>query len=123
MTDSIKRMLADRAALKAAARPTEYRIEQGFERGVYRRTKHDDLVDEVFQMIDRAAPFMDDGCGPREWPPSVKLKIVYCILVTSDRAKPRRALQWVLRMLDRARELWVNGLHPNPWSEAPEPRR
>jgi hypothetical protein len=70
----------------------------------------------LFHMVDRAAPFMDAGTDPSKWPPSAKLKIAYSIMATG-RSGAREAELWLLSMLDRARALWVAGLHPDPWAE------
>lgn len=103
MSGGIKQMLAERAAL--AAPPVER---------VY------DPYEHLFVMIDKAAPFMDEGCPVGEWPPSHVLKIGYFVMTTGSSGQKAAGL-WVLSMLDLARERWIDGYHPDP--TAKEPRR
>lgn len=75
----------------------------------------DQIMADTFELIDKAAPFMDEECPANRWPPSKLLKITYLAASTSGRSGAEKdAAQWVLRMLDRARKLWVAGFHPNP---------
>jgi hypothetical protein len=74
------------------------------------------IVAETFALIDKAAPFMDEDCAPKKWPPSALLKIAYFALSTSPRhGGEKDATLFILSMLDRARKLWVGGFHPNPF--------
>lgn len=119
MSDGIKRMLAERDKLKARSSLTEDRSKP------YERTAWDDRVDETFDLLARAAPFMDEMSKPGEWPPSVKLKLVYCIVATCPDNHPDKAfdaLKFIHEMLAKARQLWVDGYHPDPWCEIPVPR-
>lgn len=101
MSEGIKKMLAERAAL---TKKPETQVISG----------------ELFQMIDKAAPFMDEGTPPNEWRASDKLKIAFC-LGTTGTTGFKKSTVFVLKMLQRARERWVAGLHPNPWTKEPQP--
>lgn len=109
MSEAIKRMLAERARLA--------------DRSLRVEAKWDRITADVFDMIDKAAPFMDEGCGPTKWNPSSKLKILYLTAATSPRPEAgKEAMLFVLQMLDKARSLWVGGLHPDPWADQPRVR-
>lgn len=112
MTAAIKRMLAERAKLEAD-RAANAKLERKWER----------LSNEMLAMVDKAAPFIDEGCDPTKWPPSAKLKLTYFIAATSPYpGGEKRALLFVLKMLERGRRLWIEGLHPDPWAENPKVR-
>lgn len=112
MSEGIKRMLAEREKVEAR-------------KAAYKRTTWDDRVDETFALIDRAAPFMDEAFEPGQWKPSTRLKLLYVAAATSPNAHVDRAYEatmFIHQMLDKARQLWVNGYHPDPWREIPVPR-
>src|SRR5260221_9337397 len=80
------------------------------------------IIAELFTMIDKAAPFMDEDCPPNRWPPSTLLKLAYFACSTSGRdGGEKDATQFILHMLHLARKLWVGGFYPNPFiaDEAP----
>ncbi len=101
VTAAIKRMLAERKALLAP--PTERKYDP------YRH---------LLEMIDKAAPFMDEGSPSSKWKPSEMLKIAYFIMATGPAHDGQtQGANFVLKMLDIARERWIAGRHPNPWVE------
>ena len=74
------------------------------------------LAAETLGLIDKAAPFMDEGCPPDKWPPSKLLEITYYAAATCGRSGAEKdALIFIHRMLERARRLWVGGFQPNPF--------
>lgn len=112
MSKLIKHMLVERAEADALKKSAA-RIDQ----------KWDGIAESTIAMIDRAAPFMDDGCDPTKWKPSEKLKLLYFVAASSpyDNAE-KRAIQFILQMLDKGRKLWTEGLHPDPWADVPKVR-
>lgn len=85
--------------------------------------KWDRIREDTFALIDKAAPFIDEDCPPDKWPPSVKLKLLYFVASTSGIAGgEKRAVKSILQLLDRARRLWVEGLHPDPFAVEPKVR-
>jgi hypothetical protein len=115
MSEGIKKMLAERAAVQkklAADREGAAYVpkrEAAWQKG----------VDDTFAMIKRAAPFMDEGSDPSKWRPSDRLRMVFCVCSTGENSAVMRvhAFRFVHAMLDRARRLWVNGSHPDPWAK------
>ena len=100
MTTGIKRMLAERAALASPPKEKAY-----------------DPHVHLFEMIDRAAPFMDEGSHSNKWRPSELLKISFFMMSTGPSSDGQtHAANYVLKILDRARELYIDGKHPNPWA-------
>ena len=118
VSDALKRTQREAAQRLA---DDAYNVEDGFERGIYKRTRYDAVIDELFVRIAKAAPFMDEGCPANKWPPSVKLRIAYCALATGITSQ-RKAAIFVDSMLDRARRLWIEGLNPDPWAQEPKVR-
>src|SRR5690349_7727421 len=99
VTEATKRMLRERLARDLEADTIEHDPMSAY---AARET--------MWEMIDKAAPFMDEGCAPTKWRPSDLIKITYCALA-SGRTGPGDAALWVLEMLNKARGLWVAGLH------------
>lgn len=110
MSEGIKRMLAERAALAAdlaAPAPRTY----------------DDALRDMLALIDKAAPYIDEGSPSHRWRPSELIKLAYFAIATSDyRGARKRAVNFVTLHLHRARELWLAGYHPDPFSSPPRPR-
>lgn len=113
MSDGIKRMLAERAALAAKQRKPEPAYVPK------REAEHQRNVDRMMETIKRAAPFMDEGAPPGRWRPSDKLRLLYFVSATCENnAKATQNALWFIdAMLDRARKLWVHGFSPDPWAE------
>lgn len=110
MTAAIKRMLAERALL-------EKKSEAG--RG------WENLVTDLFEMIDAAAPFMDEHLKAGSWPPSVLLKIAYLSVATgptANKQKVRAAFTFVSDMLERSRQMMTAGYVANPFDAEPRLR-
>lgn len=103
MSAGIKRMLAERRALTAKSAPKPA------------PTLDPDVAD-LFSMIDRAAPYIDNDADPARWYPSQLLKLTFLILATGPSPNGRsEGFRLVWKMLDRARRLFVAGRHPNPF--------
>lgn len=110
MSEAIKRMLAERAMLKAKRK---YKTPHGYARN----------VSATLAMVKRAAPFIDENCPADKWPPSTKLQLLYFVAATSPRAEAgKEALITVLELLDRARKLWVAGYYADPFDDHPRLR-
>ena len=98
MSEGIKRMLAERQAKPPAPKSVP-------------------PFDDLFERIDMAAPFIDEGCAPNRWRPSEILKVTYCMMADGD-SGPRRARLMVEKHLRTARDRYKRGEHPNPFGEA-----
>ncbi len=99
MVVGIKRMLAERAALAAPPKKRAY-----------------DPYAHLFEMIERAAPFIDEGSPSNKWKPSELLKITYFAMSTGPAIDGQtQGANFVLKMLDRARQNYIDGKHPDPW--------
>lgn len=109
MTAAIKRMLAEQATMsasKTAAGPALPAVDE-----------------DLLAQVERAAPYIDAGCVAG-WPPSAKLQMWFFAMVTgAGDGDDRRARRWLQRMLDKARDRWLQGLHPNPLLDEPESRK
>jgi hypothetical protein len=77
MSDAIKRMLAERAALEA-------------ERAV-KKIPRDRRTDEIMELIDRRQPELDSRWNGEGWRPSSLLRLRYCIAASSLRIGPKTA--------------------------------
>ncbi len=107
MSPEIKRMLAERAWVEAQ------RAEAAAQAEVAGAISPD--VKELLAMLDRAKPYIDEGCPPNRWPPSALLAITYFILATGPNPDGRsEGAKMLWRMLERARRRFLAGLHPNP---------
>lgn len=118
MSDNIKRMLAERAAAEAKA------AEARKEPPDNATPESIAATDEMFAIIDKAAPFMDEGSIPSEWRPSDKIKLLYFTIATSPfytRRKRMEAVRVIGQLLDKSRALWVAGLHPDPFRNTDSP--
>ncbi len=116
MSEGIKKMLAEKAALRAKRTPPPI--------GDHLSPKGRGAVDSLFEIIDRAAPFMDEGCDPKLWKPSVKLKLLYFVASSSPfytRRKMIEAYEAINHLLQKSRDLWTAGLHPDPFRAVESP--
>jgi hypothetical protein len=112
MTTGIKKMLAERAKAEAD-KEVAAKLEK----------KWDYLIDETMALVDKAAPSMDEGSDETKWAPSAKLKIYFFVAATSEsEGAEKRAMLFVLKMIDKARALWIDGFIADPWAEVPRRR-
>jgi hypothetical protein len=111
MSAAIKKMLAEREAVKERRR---IRV------AVENSPKKIEEIAAAMKMVDLAQPFIDEHATDlTKWKPSQLLRIGYCTLATSDSSKS--ALQFVERHLGIARERYMAGLDPNPFSPTLSP--
>lgn len=76
---------------------------------------------QIFELIDAAAPFMDEGSDPSRWEPSEKLKVRFLAAATRGGEGWKVAYHAIIDALERHRERWTKGLNPDPFApEAPE---
>lgn len=115
MTAAIKRMLAERAKSVEHSFGSEPLDKNHVVASQQRRSE------ELMARIDKAAPYIDEG--QTGWLPSTKLKLTYWVAMSSGREGAEfRAIRFIDEMLERARKLFLAGLHPNPWGEESQRR-
>lgn len=105
MTASIKRMLAEQVAIEAR-------------RGA---PVVADPINDLMDIIDRAAPFIDEQASPNSWRPSLKLKLAFFALGTDANGR-WAGTSFIERMLDKARQRWIDGFYADPWENEPRVR-
>lgn len=110
-TDELKRLVAERAAREQKTTEQRKALARSERRWGRIRTV-------LFARIDRAAPWIDEGCPPDKWLPSTLLKLLYFVSATAERPEAvRDATISILKMLELARRRFRNGEHPNPFLE------
>ena len=112
MSAGIKRMLAEKSD-RAEALEMARKLDQ----------KWDQMIEDTMALVDKAAEHIDQDCPPSKLAPSARLKVAFFVLATcSTEGAEKRALLFVLDMLDKARERFRQGFHPDPWPDQPRAR-